>query len=245
MATKAIKLNYLSTERFFKDYERLCTGKIFLPTKSPLPLKTRISLNITVPDIEELLTVEGGVVKTIDEQAAAQLKKPSGMLVGLIGGAEVALKELNQALCSNTYYRMSLNLSDSTAEENSSPVVPDSGQDYTAEPIAAKPSPGIVTGPDTASEPAADGALTMNWIREAIAQEEATREKESVAQLAAAPVAEKSQLSLADREKAKPSGEFLMDLTKAMLRSGYYASDHPGAGGAKQGLYESFKKCLE
>jgi len=61
LATKAIKLNYLSAERFFKDYERLCTGKIFLPTQSPLPLKTRISLNITVPDIEEVLTVEGSV----------------------------------------------------------------------------------------------------------------------------------------------------------------------------------------
>jgi HEAT repeat protein len=245
LATQAIKLTYLSAERFIKDYERLCTGKIFVPTKTPLPLKTRLSLNISVPDIEEVLSVEGRVVKTLDAQTAAQLKKPTGMLVGLIDGPEVALKELNQALCSNTYYRMSLNLSDSTAEENPSPVVPDSGQDYTAEPIAAKPSPGIVTGPDTASEPAADGALTMNWIREAIAQEEATREKESVAQLAVAPVAEKNQLSLADRAKAKPSGEFLMDLTKAMLRSGYYASDHPDSGGAKQDLYESFKRCLE
>jgi len=171
LATQAIKLNYLSAERFIKDYERLCTGKIFLPTKTPLPLKTRLALNISVPDIEEVLSVEGGVVKILDAQTAAQLKKPTGMLVGLIGGPEVALKELNQALCSNTYYRMSLNLSDSTAEENSSPVVPGSGNDHTAEPIAAKPSPGIVTDPDTASEPAADGALTMNWIREAIAQE--------------------------------------------------------------------------
>ncbi|MBW2705161.1 MAG: hypothetical protein JRD84_02495, partial [Deltaproteobacteria bacterium] len=238
MATQAIKLTYLSAERFIKDYKRLCAGKIFVPTKTPLPLGTRLSLNISVPDIEEVLSVEGRVVKTLDAQTAAQLKKPTGMLVRLIAGPEVALKELNQALCSNTYYRMSLNLSDSTAEENPSPVVPDSGQDYTAEPIAAKPSPGIVTGPDTASEPAADGALTMNWIREAIAQEEATREEESVAQLAVAPVAEKTQLSLADRAKAKPSGEFLMDLTKAMLRSGYYASDHPDSGGAKQDLYE-------
>ena len=121
MATQAIKLNYLSAERFIKDYERLCTGKIFLPTKTPLPLKTRISLNISVPDIEEVLSVEGGVVKILDAQTAAQLKKPTGMLVGLIGGPEVALKELNQALCSNTYYRMLLNLPDSTAEENASP----------------------------------------------------------------------------------------------------------------------------
>jgi HEAT repeat protein len=245
LAIQAIKLNYLSAERFIKDYERLCTGKIFLPTKAPLPLKTRISLNISVPDIEEVQSVEGVVVKVLDAQTAAQLKKPTGMLVGLIGGPEVALKELNNALSSNTYYRMLLNLSDSTEEENASPLVQDSGQDQKTEPTAAKPSPGIAANSDTAPAPAADGALTMNWIREAIAQEEATREKESIAQIAAAPVAEKNQLSLADREKAKPSGEFLMDLTKAMLRSGYYASDHPGAGGAKKGLYESFKRCLE
>jgi hypothetical protein len=36
-----------------------------------------------------------------------------------------------------------------------------------------------------------------------------------------------------------------MDLTKAMLRSGYYAPDHPGSENAKQGLYEAFKKCLQ
>jgi len=245
LATKAIKLNYLSAERFFKDYERLCTGKIFLPTKSPLPLKTRLSLNITVPDIEELLTVEGGVVKTIDEQAAAQLKKPSGMLVGLIGGAEVALKELNRALSSNTYYRMLLNLSDSTGEDKSTPLVPDPGENHREEPIAAKASSEGVADPDTASEPAADGALTMDWIRDAIAQEEATREKESADQPAAAPLPEKKQLSQVDSMKAKPSGEFLMELTKAMLLSGNYGTDRTGTEEARQGLYEAFRKCLE
>jgi len=246
LATKAIKLNYLSAERFIKDHERLCTGKIFLPTKTPLPLKTRISLNITIPDIEEVLSVEGGVVKIVDAQSAAQLQKPTGMLVGLIGGPQVALKELNKTLSSSTYYRMLLNLSDSTGEDKSAPLVPDSGEDHRGEPIAAaKTFSEGVADPDTTSEPAADGALAMDWIRQAIAQEEATREKESAAQPAAAPVTEKKQLSLADREKTKPSGEFLMDLTKAMLRSGYYASDHPGSEGAKQGLYQSFKRCLK
>ena len=74
MATKAIKLNYLSAERFFKDYERLCTGKIFLPTKTPLPLKATISLNISVPDIEDVHSVEGSVVKVIDAETAAKLQ---------------------------------------------------------------------------------------------------------------------------------------------------------------------------
>jgi len=245
LATQAIKLNYLSAERFIKDYERLCTGRIFIPTKTPLPLKTRLSLNISVPDIEEVLSVEGSVVKIFDAQTAAQLKKPTGMLVGLIGEPEVALKELNQALCSNTDYRMPLNLSDSTAEENPSPAVPNSGQDYTAKPIATKPPPGIVTAPETTSEPAADGALTMNWIRDALAQEEATREKESAAQPAAEPLPEKTQLSQVDSKKAKPSGEFLIELTKAMLLSGNYGTDRPGREEARQGLYEAFRKCLE
>jgi HEAT repeat protein len=245
LAAQAIKLNYLSAERFFKDYELLCKGKIFLPTKTPLPLNARISLNISVPEIEEVLTVEGGVIKTVDEQIAAQLKKPTGMLVGLIGGPEVALKELNAALSSNTYYRMLLNLPASTGEDKTPPPVPDAGEDDTEEPIAEKTTSEVAPDPEPASEPAADSALTMDWIREAIAQEESAREKESVAQIVAAPVAEKKQLSQADREKVKPSGEFLMDLTKAMLRSGYYAPDHPGSEGAKQGLYEAFRSCLQ
>ncbi len=234
MATKAIKLNYLSAERFLKDYERLSTEKIFLPTQNPLPLKTRISLNISVPDIEDVHSVQGGVIKTIDAQTAARLQKPTGMLVGLIGGPEAALKDFNQALRANTYYRMLLNLSHTTGDQTTAPMEPHSAD-----------QPAAATAVPTPAEDVADGsALTMDWIREAIAQEEAAREKESVAQMAAAPVAEKKQLSLEDRAKAKPSGEFLMDLTKAMLRSGYYSTDHPGSAGAKQGLFEAFKKCL-
>ena len=110
MGTKAIKLNYLSAERFFKDYTRLCTGKIFFPTHTPLPLKTRLSLNLSIPDIEQVLSIEGQVIKTIDDKTAAQRKKTGGMLVSLIGGPEVALKELRSALYANTYYRMMLNL---------------------------------------------------------------------------------------------------------------------------------------
>ena len=110
--------------------------------------------------------------------------------------------------------------------------------------MAENQSPAAAAAPTQPSEPGSDNALTMDWIREAIAQEEAAREKESAAQIAAAPVSEKKQLSPADRAKVKPSGEFLMDLTKAMLRSGYYSPDHPGSEGAKQGLYAAFMRCL-
>jgi HEAT repeat protein len=290
LAPKAIKLNYLSDERFFKDYTRLCTGKIFFPTNTPLPLKTRLSLNLSIPDIEQVLSIEGQVIKTIDDQTAAQRKKTVGMLVSLIGGPEVALKELRSALYANTYYRMLLNLPEPVEKTKPGAAEPDVAQDanQVTEKLAADEKPSVVTastseanldsdaepleltelyspapsvltqepgtseesldvsaGPQKVSDPMPNDALTMDWIREAIAQEEATREKESIAQLAAAPVTEKKQLSQMDRKKAKPSGEFLMELTKAMLLSGNYATNHPGTEEARQGLYKAFKRCLE
>jgi HEAT repeat protein len=55
---------------------------------------------------------------------------------------------------------------------------------------------------------------------------------------------ERKELTPEERERVKPVGEFIMDLAKAMLRSGYYSSDHPGAQQAKTGLYESLLRSL-
>ena len=88
--------------------------------------------------------------------------------------------------------------------------------------------------------------LSLDWIKDALAQEslgqdqEVTEEPETIPP----PIAEKKNLSSVEREKVKPAGEFLMDLTKAMLRSGYYASDHPGAQNAKRGLYDALQNSL-
>ena len=86
--------------------------------------------------------------------------------------------------------------------------------------------------------------LTLGWLRDAVEQEEVAREDAAAPEITVAPATEKKELSLKERKKIKPSGDFLMDLTKAMLRSGYYSAEHPGAKGAKQGLYEKFQECL-
>jgi hypothetical protein len=89
-----------------------------------------------------------------------------------------------------------------------------------------------------------DADLSIEWLTEAVAQAEAKREKEPEPEIIAPPTSEKKDLSFAEREKIKPVANFIMDLTKAMLRSGYYSSDHPGAEDAKRGLYEAFQKSL-
>ncbi|MCK4988814.1 MAG: hypothetical protein KAS40_24935, partial [Desulfobacterales bacterium] len=92
MEKKAIKLDYRSAERFSKVYALLKKGKIFLPSKTFLPVKTTLVLNFTVPEIENVFTVTGVVVKILDEQIAAQFNKPTGMLLTVVGGPESILK---------------------------------------------------------------------------------------------------------------------------------------------------------
>jgi HEAT repeat protein len=220
LGPKAIKLNYRSTERFSKDYALLKSGRIFLPSKTLPPLKTALTLNFTVPGIENVFTIEGVVIKTIDEQAAAILQKPTGMVLEVVGGPDAILNELNAALRTHQDYQELLGLAP-----------------------ASEPAP---PPPNQESAPKDDGEakLSLDWLRKAVAQEAVVKEDVPPLEITVAPTAEKKDLTPEERTKVKPFGEFLMDLTKAMLRSGYYAADHPGSEGAKQGLYEKFQTCL-
>lgn len=47
-----------------------------------------------------------------------------------------------------------------------------------------------------------------------------------------------------ERGEAKIIGDFIMDLTRAMLRSGYYDSAHPSSTSAKRGLFDAFLNAL-
>ncbi len=254
MEKKAIKLDYRSAERFSKVYALLKKGKIFLPSKTFLPVKTTLVLNFTVPEIENVFTVTGVVVKILDEQIAAQFNKPTGMLLTVVGGPESILKELSSTLGTNKKYQNMLGLTQPAAVEEAPEDQPSSSK--TEAPVApAEPSVDKVPvsqQPDNDLKdldevsPEEDGKadLTLDWLRKAVAQEEVVREDTPKPEITIAPTTEKKDLTLEERKKIKPSGEFLMDLTKAMLRSGYYSSDHPGSEGAKQGLYEKFQNCL-
>jgi hypothetical protein len=55
---------------------------------------------------------------------------------------------------------------------------------------------------------------------------------------------DKKDLTPEELVKAKTACEFVINLTKAISRSGYYDSDHPISGEVKRGLYDSFKNAL-
>ncbi len=130
-------------------------------------------------------------------------------------------------------------LNDLMGEAQVFPPDPVPGGGPPAKPSSAGPDPSrphAAPGPDKA-------ALSMEWIRSAVTQAEAAREEEREAPPVQAAGAKKD-LSPAERGRIKPVGEFVMDLTKAMMRSGYYAAEHPGSHNAKQGLYDALQRCL-
>ncbi len=90
---------------------------------------------------------------------------------------------------------------------------------------------------------AADGALEIEEMRQMVAQEKiplAAKIPEDKPTSIPGMMAKKKILTDDERKKAEPVGKFLMNLTKAMSRSGYYDPGHPSAAAAKQGLYEEF-----
>ena len=183
------------------------------------------------------------------------------MLVAIMGGPESLLKELHSALGRNAQYRSMLGL-----QEPGSDAQPASESEATSPPASASPAPAddsaLQSGKQIEPDPQpsdsddsdelpeamlgdpGDADLSIEWLTDAVAQAEVTREKEPEPELTVPPTSEKKDLSFAEREKVKPVAEFIMDLTKAMLRSGYYSADHPGAEDAKLGLYQAFQKSL-
>jgi hypothetical protein len=81
-------------------------------------------------------------------------------------------------------------------------------------------------------------------LKEMIDQGEFEFEVEKQADLTVKKIPVKKDLTTEERQRAEPIGQFFMNLTKAMLRSGYYASGHPGIQSAKAGLYDEFINVL-
>lgn len=92
----------------------------------------------------------------------------------------------------------------------------------------------------TSSENQADSGVLYDDLIKIVEQEEIEFELEKEPEVSVSKIPEKKDLSAEERQMAEPVGQFFMNLTKAMLRSGYYAPGHPGAASAKAGLYDEF-----
>ncbi len=102
---------------------------------------------------------------------------------------------------------------------------------------------------ETAARPVAASddeatALPMDWLQRSVRRPPASppQPEPTLPPQAAGQVEKK--LSPEERLAAKPAADFIVDFTKAMLRSGYYDPAHPSSRSAKLGLHEKFLACL-
>jgi len=105
LAAKTIQLKYITIEGFLRDYAELRKGRLALPVKSPVPLNTRICLNVSVPHIEPVLTLQGSVMKNVAPLRDAGLQKAGYMRIGFNGGSREAIKNFDAILGRHEKYR--------------------------------------------------------------------------------------------------------------------------------------------
>jgi len=153
------------------------------------------------------------------------------MLLGLVGDETAAIRDLERELGiasaddDGKPPGAALPRDGSPSLPPTEKITPSAATPPAAEPAgkssasAATPQRSLEPTPATGSSP----ELSMDWIRSAVALAEAARETQGPDP--AAPAGrEKKDLTPAERERIKPAGDFVMDLTKAMLRTGYYSS---------------------
>jgi HEAT repeat protein len=246
---KTLKFTYPSLERLLQDYSRLKSGMLFLPTQNLLPIGTELTLKIVIPEINHTFLVDCAVTQLTGTLPDNPLKEYTGMQFSIIGGSETFITELNLAIKHSG--KMPLKpkqthdvkiLSNRTASPGQpakkSPPKVSQPNDIIKQPIPTKEEKLI--NKDKASQ------LSMSWIKKALQQDKGEIEGDQIEkEIKFSSAAEKKDLTPEERRKVEPVGEFIMDLTKAMLRSGYYSPDHPGSQNAKQGLYNRFQGILD
>lgn len=315
MEKKIFKLKYPSLEQFCKHYELIKKGKLFVPSNSPQPLNSELTIKIDLPGIDQSFESDGTVIKVIASHGPE--KKTQGMLVSLTAGYEKMLAALKAELCVSRQPEASpggaaaetveqqkgagqepVRAPARTAEKKgAAPEMPagdGAGKDdeeaamieefraklskaargtgtaagaeggAVAEEAAAEPETALsgltmadsgehelpaekTTGEaDVAAAEKGHPHLSMEWLKRAVSQKKVEIKKDAVVEVSSPPPPppQKKVLSNEERARITPTCEFVLDMTKAMLRSGYYDPSHPGSVDAKRGLFSSFQKSL-
>ncbi|MBW2467289.1 MAG: hypothetical protein JRF02_08315, partial [Deltaproteobacteria bacterium] len=86
--------------------------------------------------------------------------------------------------------------------------------------------------------------LSWDWILDAISQTEYEMEEVIEAEIDPPPPSKKKELTPQERERAQSVADFILNMIKAMLRSGYYDPEHPASKEAKKGLFHEFQACI-
>ena len=186
MPPTTFDINYRSAEKFFQDYLQLKEGALFVRADKPEPPKTPLVINMTVPRIDYAFQLNGIVAKIRDRKTADRIGKHPGMLIRINEDLEQLFQVLNPKLLVDEKYEFLLALCDTI--DDSVCIIRETVEDYaltddekssdTPSKSPEAPDLPVADGAQTAGEDQQKPGLSFEWLRGAIAQEEATVEEE-------------------------------------------------------------------
>jgi HEAT repeat protein len=229
-----VKIRYNSPEAFVGQYLRYIRNSTFQLTSSQAPdVGTPMELTILIPGFDDPFVIGGWVtsVVTLKDQKDSGPKR--GITIRFDAIQAERIGRLTNALIRNNTYRRLL---EPTTADNAPDKLP--ARD-------SSPGPGPVSG--SFALPRED--RRFEWLRNVISDRDSVTRlarKEDTGPPPVISTADRVRREFApqERERMQPVAAFVLSLVKAMLRSGYYAPEHPGSKKAKEGIYSDFKVAV-
>ncbi|MFH1729311.1 MAG: PilZ domain-containing protein [Pseudomonadota bacterium] len=80
MTIKTIDVKFFDIKEFLVEYsDNISKGGIYVKTQKPLEIKTKVNINIYLPEREDPIAFEGIVVNAMTPENAKKAKKSPGM----------------------------------------------------------------------------------------------------------------------------------------------------------------------
>jgi HEAT repeat protein len=238
-----VRIKYNSPEAFLGQYLKYIKNSAFHLTASQAPaVGTPIELIILIPGFDDPFVIGGFVtsVVNLDNNADPQPKKGITIRFDTIQAERV--QRLTNALSRSDTYRRLL---ESVGTEGRAPARQADGSAAGGSGGGAGPVKGAISS--GASLPTQE--RRFEWLRNVISDRDSVPRMSRREAAMPPPVISKTDhvrrdFAPEERERMKPVAAFILDLAKAMLRSGYYAPEHPGSKKAKEGIYTEFKTAV-
>jgi HEAT repeat protein len=241
MDAKAIqvKIRYNTPEAFVGQYLRYIKNSTFHITSSQAPaVGTPMELTILIPEFTDPFVIGGFVtsVVTLENEKGTQPKRGVTIRFDTIQAERIG--RLTSALARNDTYRRLLE-----------PTRTDDGTPLRRTVDTPEKDSGRGTIPP--NRPASGAAVPaqerrFEWLRTVISDRDSVPRMARKDDATPPPIIStadrvRREFAPQERERMQPVAAFILNLVKAMLRSGYYAPEHPGSKKAKEGIYADFK----
>lgn len=260
MTAPKIKIKFSSPQQFASQFiKNIINFRFLAPYSQSFPSGTPVEIVLVIPELDYTISLKASIISCIDKESARSTGRQSGMYFRIDRSQVDTVKKLNYFLTQHPSYS---HLIPTDFFAGAQKPHPDTLREDAAAAGEEQPIPQTSEGKMT---PPADGVRRdggesgtgtnlkgdrveelRHIIRDCDTIELFTKEE----QPSTPPIKThrsddaKREFTASEREALEPVAAFILDLTKAMLRSGYYAPDHPGSHEAKQGIYQKFQNAM-